>query len=53
MTLKVLTIASPIMSAAAVAEVRRGLRTAFSRLSRPAVPNRRGNGRASARTTGC
>ena len=38
----VVTNASPIISADAVAAVRRGLRRAFSLASSPTVPNSRG-----------
>ena len=46
------TSATPIMSAAAVDAVRRGLRTAFSRASRPGMPRQRGSGAPMARPTG-
>ena len=46
------TSASPTMSADAVAAVRRGLRRAFSRESRPVVPQIRGSGRPMAATAG-
>ena len=42
----VVTRASPIISAEAVAAVRRGLRRAFSRASTPTVPNNREKGQA-------
>ena len=51
-TLIALTRASPIISADAVAAVRRGFRRAFLVASRPGVRNSWGNGRPSARTTG-
>ena len=43
---------TPIMRAPAVDAVRRGLRAAFSRASRPGIPNRAWMGRPSTRTTG-
>ena len=46
------TSATPIMSAAAVDAVRRGLRTAFSRASVPGIPRHRGSGAPSSRPTG-
>ena len=46
------TSASPTMRADAVAAVRRGLRRAFSRESRPVVPQIRGSGRPMAATAG-
>ena len=42
----------PIMSAAAVAEVRRGVRLAFSRASLPGTLNRRANGQPMSRASG-
>ncbi len=51
-TLTVVTKAKPIMRAAAVAAVRRGLRIAFCCASRPGVPNTFGNSPPSTRTTG-
>ena len=51
-TLKALTRARPIIRAAAVDEVRRGLRRAFSRLIRPTVPPRAANGAPITLSTG-
>ncbi len=47
-----LTRASPIISAAAVEAVRRGLRIAFSRASLPGWPAQRANGQPSSRASG-
>ncbi len=44
--------ATPIISAAAVDAVRRGLRMAFSRASRPGTPRSRASGRPIAPATG-
>ena len=46
------TSPTPIISAAAVAEVRLGLRMAFSRASRPEMPRTRGSGQARAPASG-
>ena len=46
------TRATPIISADAVAAVRRGLRSAFSLASRPRIPASRGSGAEMTRTTG-
>ena len=46
------TSASPIISAAAVAAVRPGLRIAFSRASRPGTPRRRSSGRPTTEASG-
>ena len=46
------TSARPIMSAAAVDAVRAGLRTAFSRASRPGIPRRRSSGAPNAEAIG-
>ena len=46
------TSVSPIMSAAAVAAVRDGLRIAFSRASRPAAPPRRSDGKPTIEASG-
>ena len=46
------TSASPIISAAAVVAVRPGLRTAFSRASRPETPRRRSSGRPTTEASG-
>ena len=43
---------TPIISAEAVADVRRGLRVAFSRASVPAMPRKRGSGEPTTRVNG-